>query len=454
MSEQRTQRQPNQQQATQQQPTHPRVAVIGAGLAGSLLAAILGRRGIPVTLYERRPDPRIGGVEGGRSINLALSERGLTASERIGLRERLLAEALPMRGRMIHAPTSDGDQSFRPYSADGSQAINSISRSRLNEVLLNAAEETEGVEIKFDHRLRRVDLTAGTLEFEGHTIEADIILAADGAYSAARQSVLTTTGFSYSQDYLPFGYKELVIPAKDTGSGPEFALDPGALHIWPRGESMMIALPNTDKSFTCTLFWPSAQFESLRTDEEALPYFRTPYPDAVPLMPTLLEDYRANRVGTLVTIRCWPWVHTGERATLALVGDAAHAVVPFYGQGANASMEDCAVLDDCLDAAGGDWAKALDAYQHSRKPNADAIADMALENLVEMSEKVNDPIFRAKTTAQHALERWLGDHYRSRYEMVSFTTIPYAEVVARSTRQDRVTAAAAGVLSAAGALCV
>ena len=369
------------------------------------------------------------------------------------MREALLAEALPMHGRMIHAPVADGAESFRPYSADGRQAINSISRSRLGELLLDAADSVDGVQVVFEHRLRDVDVETGALTFEvGPEREvrmatARIVLGADGAYSAVRQSVLKSTGFSYGQDYLDYGYKELVIPAKDG----EFALDPGALHIWPRGESMMIALPNRDRSFTCTLFWPKRIFDELADDTAVLRYFRENYPDAVPLMPTLLDDYRSNPIGALVTVRCWPWVHRGAGATLALVGDAAHAVVPFYGQGANASMEDCAVLDDCLTAAGGDWDAALDAYQRSRKPNADAIADMALENLVEMSDKVNSPVFRAITAGQHLLERVLGDRYRSRYEMVSFTTIPYADVVAIDRRQNRATAAVAGAAGLAAA---
>lgn len=430
----------------------PSVAVVGAGIAGSLLAAILGRRGIPVTLYERGPDPRAGGAGAGRSINLALSERGLTAAERIGMREALLAEALPMRGRMIHAPTTDGTESFRPYSADGRHAINSISRSRLGQLLLDAADGTDGVTVVFEHRLEDLDLETGTLTFEvGHdqgerrTAQADIVLAADGAYSAARLSILRrrSVGFSYIQDFLGYGYKELVIPARDG----EYALDPTALHIWPRGESMMIALPNRDRSFTCTLFWPQRSFDALSGDDQVLRYFSTHYPDAVPLMPTLVEDYRANPVGALATVRCWPWVHRGAGATLALVGDAAHAVVPFYGQGANASMEDCAVLDDCLTEAGGNWQRALEAYQQSRKANADAIADMALDNLVEMSDKVNSPVFRAATAGQHALERVLGDRYQSRYEMVSFTTIPYADVVAKTQRQNRATAGVAAAVA-------
>ena len=434
-------------------PHESEVAIIGAGISGALLAAILGRRGIAVTLYERRADLRVAGSAGGRSINLALAERGLAAAERIGMREALLAAALPMHGRMIHDASVDGGQSFRPYSADGRQAINAISRGRLGELLLDAAAATDGVTIVFEHRLQNVDLTSGTLTFEvgpnreRQTARADIVLGADGAYSAVRQSVLPSTGFTYSQEYLDYGYKELVIPDRDG----EYALDPGALHIWPRGESMMIALPNRDRSFTCTLFWPRQQFEDLSTDERVRSHFRSYYPDAVDLMPTLIEDFSTNPIGALVTVRSWPWVHRGTGCTVALIGDAAHAVVPFYGQGANASMEDCAVLDDCLARSDGDWDRALDAYQNSRKANADAIADMALDNHAEMSDKVNSPVFRAATAGQHVLERLLGNVYRSKYELVSFTTIPYAEVVARVRRQNRAVAVVAAALGLAGA---
>lgn len=430
-----------------------KVAVVGAGLSGALLAALVARRGMDVTLYERRPDPRSAGAERGRSINLALSERGLAAAGRIGLREKLLDQALPMRGRIIHASTADGAPSFRPYSADGTQSINSISRGDLNIVLLDAADATPGVTIKFDHRLVDIDLDAGEIEFEHNgetsTERASIILAADGAYSAARQTITHSTGFTYSQDYLEHAYREMVIPARDG----DYALDPGALHIWPRGESMMIALPNLDKSFTCTLFWPRQRFDALQTDEQILGYFRETYPDAVDLMPTVLEDFRTNPTGSLLTVRCWPWVRSGSAATLALVGDAAHAIVPFYGQGANCAMEDCAEIDDCLAEFGNDWPAVLGAYQDRRKANADAIAEMALDNFIEMRDSVNSYAFRAEVATQHAIERALGKRYRSRYELVSFSTIPYSEIAGRLKRQNRlVGGAVAGSALVAGVL--
>ena len=408
-----------------------RVAVVGAGLAGCLLATLLGRRGIEVTVYERRPDPRVAGAERGRSINLAISTRGLDALERVGLREAALERALPMHGRMVHSVA--GEQSFRPYSADGTQAINSISRAELNLTLLEAAEATPGVSVRFSSRLAGLDLETGTLAFDegAPDAKADVVLACDGAWSVARRSVTFRPGFTFSQEYLEHGYKELTIPPV---SG-DFALDPDALHIWPRGQSMMIALPNLDRSFTCTLFWTGEEFAALTSPDAITRHFGEVYPDAVDLLPDLTEDFALNPVGSLATIRCWPWVHQASDvhrgATLALVGDAAHAIVPFYGQGANCALEDCVEIDRCLAAAGGSWEPALALYGERRKANCDAIAQMALDNFTEMRDKVNSPVFRAMTAGRHFLERRLPGRFVSEYELVSFSTVPYSQILQR-----------------------
>jgi kynurenine 3-monooxygenase len=436
-----------------------RVAIVGAGLAGCLLAALLGRRGIDVVVYERRADPRLAGAERGRSVNLAISARGLFAMDQVGLRERALGRALPMHGRMVHGLPKHGlpgDESFRPYSADGTQAINSISRTELNLTLLDVAEQTPGVTIEFGWRLRDLDMASGELSFDTSagdtsagdtagtkTVRADIVLAADGAYSAARRAVTFQPGFTFSQDYLEHGYKELTIPATPAGA---FALDPDALHIWPRGSSMMIALPNLDHSFTCTLFWTQDEYAALGTPGDIVSYFEAHYPDVLALIPDLTDDYLHNPVGPLATIRCWPWVHQGAGCTLALVGDAAHAIVPFFGQGANCAFEDCVEIDRCLTEANGDWQPALAAYQRARKANCDAIAEMALDNFIEMRDRVNSKLFQAQTAGRHFLERRLPGRYVSRYELVSFSTIPYADIPGRMRRQDRATA-----LVAAGA---
>jgi kynurenine 3-monooxygenase len=426
-----------------------RVVIVGAGLVGSLLACYLGRRGYPVDVYERRPDPRATEAERGRSINLALSERGLDALRRIDLVDTVMAPALPMHGRMMHG--RDGSLTFQSYSASGDRAINSIGRGALNETLLDAAEATPGVALHFGARTSAYDLSSNTLTVEsgGTTVDvaADIVLASDGFGSVVRQSLESAGRVSVVTDMEDFGYKELTIPARDG----DFALDPDALHIWPRGASMMIALPNPDRSFTCTLFWPktgSGGFDSLATPEQILEHFQAEYPDAVPLMPTLVEDYQYNPVGLLATVHTDPWQADGK---VGLIGDAAHAILPFFGQGANCGFEDVVELDRCLAEVGDDWSLALPMYQERRRHNAEAIAQLAKENFVEMRDKVGSRTFLLTKKLEHGLEKVLPGTYLSRYEMVSFTTIPYAEVIERAKLQQRAVAAAAGgiVLGAA-----
>jgi kynurenine 3-monooxygenase len=420
-----------------------RVAIVGAGLAGSLLACFLARRGLPVTLYERRPDPRAGLAERGRSINLAISERGLDALRRLGLVDQVMADALPMSGRMIH-PVS-GPLDFQPYSVGRDRAINSISRGALNNALLDAADAAPGVELCFDHRLVDLDSPTGTMIFETSAgkvqASAAVVLGADGAGSAVRGQLLGDGAMTETVDFLDYGYKELSIPALDG----EFALDPGALHIWPRGTSMMIALPNPDRSFTCTLFWPTGSFDALTTPAAIGNHFRTHYPDLVPLAPNLVDDYQYNPVGVLGTVHTMPWQAHGRTG---LFGDAAHAIVPFYGQGANCAFEDVVELDRCLDDTSGDWARALPLFEQRRRDNTEAIAQMALANFVEMRDKVASPVFRLGKRIEHALERALPGRYVSRYELVSFSTTPYAEVQQRVRRQHQ--ALGGVVLLAAG----
>ncbi|WP_067473192.1 FAD-dependent oxidoreductase [Actinomadura hibisca] len=433
-------------------PSDGPVAVVGAGLAGCLLATLLGRRGIEVTVYERRPDPRIAGAERGRSINLAVSARGLAALEQVGLRDHALKRALPMHGRMVHP--LGAPENFQHYSADGARAINSISRAELNQALLDTAEATPGVRLRFAQKVTGVDAERGLLLLDGPdgpvTEPAAVVLACDGAYSALRRAVLPPGAFERGQDFLEHGYKELTVPARDGG----FALDPDALHIWPRGSSMMIALPNLDRSFTCTLFWPKDDFAALDTAEAVTTHFRRHYPDVADLMPELTTDFARNPVGSLVTVRSWPWVRHGAGAVVGLVGDAAHAIVPFFGQGANCAFEDCIEIDRCLEESGGQWARALSLYQERRKANTDAIAEMALDNFVEMRDRVSSPVYRATHAVQHALERRLPGRYTSRYELVSFSTMPYAEIPARIRRQNRALAGAvlgAGLIAGLGA---
>src|SRR5262245_61232107 len=330
-------------------PDETPVTIVGSGLAGTLLACMLGKTGRHVELYEKRPDPRLHGQEAGRSINLALSVRGLHALREVGLAEEVVKSSILMRGRMIHA--RDGSLAFQPYGKDDSEALHSVSRAGLNLTLVDAAAQHPNVHMNFAHRCSGLDLQTGELEFVDTLKDATVrvpsefVIGADGAFSTVRSQMLKLDRFDYSQDYLTHGYKELTIPA---GSGGTFRIEEHALHIWPRGSFMMIALPNADGSFTCTLFWPfegENSFAALRSERDILAYFEKEFPDAVPLIPDLVRDFQHNPTSALVTIRCQPWHHAGR---VVLIGDAAHAVVPFLGQGMNAAFEDCSVLMECL----------------------------------------------------------------------------------------------------------
>lgn len=445
-----------------------RVLIVGAGLAGSLLAVYLARAGWKVEIVERRADPRIRRFAAGRSINLAISARGIKALRRAGLEDAVMKDAIRMGGRMVH-PVA-GAAGYQPYSADPTRAINSVSRSALNLALLDAAAAEPNVTVSFDERCAGVDFAAGSVTFVNdatgatRVASADLVVGADGAYSAVRGALQKTERFDYSQEFLGHGYKELHIPPVASGPHAPFAMDRNALHIWPRGESMMIALPNPDGSFTCTLFWrhdgAGSSFAAVRTRDEALAHFQRVYPDAVPLMPTLAEDFERNPVGVMVTVRCSPW----SRGRVTLIGDAAHAIVPFYGQGANASFEDCEALADAL-AGSSSVEEALRTYEAARIANANAIADMALRNFIEMRDLTGRASFKWKKKIEHALNRVMPATFVPLYDLVSFSTVPYSEAKARGAANDRavrtvvavgvslaVAAVAAAVLIATGAV--
>ena len=416
--------------------------LIGSGLAGGLLAAYLGRRGYDVDLYERRADPREGNMVGGRSINLALSTRGIQALEQIGIADKVLKHAIPMRGRMIH-PARAGDRIiFAPYDIDPNKHINSIGRAALNTTVIEAAQRYPNVRVHFNHKCIGVDIDSATARLfntstnQPLSASADSIIGVDGAFSAVRQSMQLKIGnFQYDESYLAHGYKELTIPPGPNGS---WQMEKNALHIWPRKSFMMIALPNPDGSFTCTLFWEfegPRSFATTKTDDDIRRFFEEEFPDAVPLMPNLLDDFRNNPTGSLVTIRCAPWFYKDR---VALVGDAAHAVVPFYGQGMNAAFEDCVVLDECLEKFPHDRHRAFAEYFERRKVNADALADLALENFIEMRDKTASRAFRAKKKLDHFLEAALPGIYLPLYTMVTFTRTPYAEAARRARLQDRI----------------
>src|SRR6266436_1945357 len=415
-----------------------RFTLIGSGLAGGLLGAYLGRRGYEVDLYERRSDPREGNIVGGRSINLALSTRGIHALQQLGIADEVLQHAILMRGRMIH--DKSGDLHFAPYDVDPNKYINSIGRAALNTTVIEAAQRYPNVRVHFNHRCTDIDLTEAVacLEIETGQVTArgDAIIGVDGAFSAVRQSMQRQLkGFDYDESYLAYGYKELTIPPAPNGS---WRMEKEALHIWPRKSFMMIALPNPDGSFTCTLFWEfegPRSFATTKTDDDIRRFFEEEFPDAVPLMPNLLEDFKDNPTGSLVTIRCAPWIYQDK---VALVGDAAHAVVPFYGQGMNAAFEDCVVLDECLARFPRDRQRAFVEYFQRRKANADALADLALQNFIEMRDKTASKTFRAKKKLGHFLEAALPGTYLPLYTMVTFTRIPYAEAARRARTQDRI----------------
>ena len=413
--------------------------LIGSGLAGGLLAAYLGRRGYEVDLYERRADPREGNMIGGRSINLALSTRGIHALEQIGIADEVLRHAIPMRGRMVHEKS--GGLHFAPYDVDPNKHINSIGRAALNTTVIEAAQRYPNVRVHFDHKCTGVDLDSPTAQLlntstsQPLSAAADSIIGVDGAFSAVRQSMqLKIDNFQYDESYLAHGYKELTIPPGPDGT---WRMEKNALHIWPRKSFMMIALPNPDGSFTCTLFWEfegPRSFATTKTDDDVRRFFDDEFPDAIPLMPNLLDDFKNNPTGSLVTIRCAPWFYEDK---VALVGDAAHAVVPFYGQGMNAAFEDCVVLDECLAQFPQDRQRAFAEYFKRRKVNADALADLALENFIEMRDKTASKTFRAKKKLDHFLEAALPGIYLPLYTMVTFTRIPYAEASRRARLQDR-----------------
>jgi kynurenine 3-monooxygenase len=412
--------------------------LIGSGLAGGLLAAYLGRRGYDVDLYERRSDPREGNIVGGRSINLAISTRGIHALEQLGIADEALQHAIPMRGRMIH--DKSGALHFAPYDVDPKKCINSIGRASLNTTVIEAAQRHPNVRVHFNHKCTEVDPDEAVCHLETETgkltVRGDAVIGVDGAFSAVRASMQRAiANFQYDESYLAHGYKELTIPPAPDES---WRIEKNALHIWPRKSFMMIALPNPDGSFTCTLFWEfegPRSFATTKTDDDLRRFFDEEFPDAVPLLPTLLEDFRNNPTGSLVTIRCEPWYY---RDRVCLLGDAAHAVVPFYGQGMNAAFEDCIVLDQCLAKIPDDRERAFAEYFERRKENADALADLAIGNFIEMRDKTASRTFRAKKKLDHLLEATLPGLYLPLYTMITFTRVPYAQAARRARLQDRI----------------
>lgn len=418
------------------------ILIIGAGLCGSLLALRLAQRGYTVNVYESRPDLRTTDISAGRSINLALSDRGLKAMRLAGVEDKVKPLCIPMYGRLVH--DIEGNTFPSNYSGRDNEYINSISRGELNGLLLTEADLYDNLTIHFNKKCNGIDIennTASLYDYETKTeleVKGDVIFGTDGAGSSLRKSYYLERKFlfSYAQNYLTHGYKELEIPAS---AEEKHLISKDYLHIWPRGDYMLIALPNLDGSFTVTLFLSYEEgkynFENLTTEETIKEFFATQFPDALALIPNIAEEFANNPTGALGTVKCSPWHYQDKNV---LLGDAAHAIVPFYGQGMNASFEDVTVFDAILEQHEGDWETIFKVYEKTRKADTDAIADLAIDNYYEMRDHVANPIFKVKRAIEMALEKEFPNNYFSKYAMVTFKEdIPYHTAMTKGRAQDK-----------------
>ena len=416
-----------------------KIHIAGAGLVGSLLAVMLGNRGYEVSVLERRKDPRQVKNAGGRSINLALSSRGIAALEIAGLMAEVEKLLIPMKGRMLHL--EDGREVFSPYGQRPDEVIYSISRDDLNILMMDKAEQAPPVNVHFGQKLESIDFErdlfwARDLSSNQQNEQSfELFIGADGAGSKTRRLLMPANGGTATSEFLDHDYKELEIPGR---SDRGYQIEPHALHIWPRGNFMLIALPNQDGSFTVTLFLPKegpVSFQSLENPANVRPFFEKYFPDAIRLIPHLETDFAENPAGRLGTVRCAPWYHSDKALIL---GDASHAIVPFHGQGMNAGFEDCLELNRLLDKHDDDWSKVLPEFDQIRRPNAEAIADMAIENYTTMRSSVADPKFQLKKELGFELEKRFPDRFLPRYSMVMFHLIPYAEAFDRGLKQKAI----------------
>jgi kynurenine 3-monooxygenase len=420
------------------------VVVVGAGLVGSLLSTVLAKLGFDVEVYERRVDMRQETISAGRSINLAMSVRGFHALQKLGVAEKVRPKAIAMPGRIIH-PVS-GPTVFQRYGKDDSECIYSIGRSELNKILMSVAESSQRVKLHFQEKLVEADLKQRKFKFKNEKnhqvteVQSKRVFGTDGSSSILRQSMRGRPEHQESESVLNYGYKELSIaPGKDQS----FQMEKHGLHIWPRGAYMLIALPNFDGSFTCTLFLShqgEVSFETLNSKEKVQHFFETQFPDVVPLISNLVDQFFQNPTGQMVTVKCAPWNSSGDAV---LLGDAAHAIVPFFGQGMNCGFEDVAVLWELLENSGvpqseSDWNRLLTHFSEIRKPNADAIADLAVDNFVEMRDKVADSKFLLAKEVEKRLEKQFPGEYISRYRLVSFTRVPYRVALEAGWLQDKI----------------
>ena len=419
-----------------------KILIVGAGLCGSMLALRMAQRGYQVVVYESRSDLRKSDISAGRSINLALSNRGLKALRMAGVEEKARELCIPMKGRLMHDAASNTFESN--YSGRQGEFINSISRGDLNGLLLTEAEKYSNVKIHFNTRCLEIDIETKIASFQSidsekqFTVQADVIFGTDGAGSSLRKSYEKQfPEFSVTQDFLTHGYKELEIPADINGN---HIISKEHLHIWPRGDYMLIALPNMDGSFTVTLFLSYSEglynFDNLITEEKIIEFFKKDFPDTLSLIPDVLKEFENNPTGKLGTIKCYPWSYKGN--TL-LLGDSSHAIVPFYGQGMNASFEDVYVFDNVLNQFEGDWSTVFSEFQKQRKIDTDAIADLAIDNYYEMRDHVANPLFKEKRIVEMNLEKYFPTEYFSKYSLVTFNEyIGYNEAMTKGRAQDKV----------------
>jgi len=419
-----------------------KILIVGAGLCGSMLALRMAQRGYQVVVYESRSDLRKSDISAGRSINLALSNRGLKALRMAGIEEKARELCIPMKGRLMHDAVSNTFESN--YSGRQGECINSISRGDLNGLLLSEAEKYSNVKIHFNTKCLEIDIETKIAYFQSFdsekqfTVQADVIFGTDGAGSSLRKSYEKQfPEFSVTQDFLTHGYKELEIPADKNGN---HVISKEHLHIWPRGDYMLIALPNMDGSFTVTLFLSYSEglynFDNLVTEEKIIEFFKKDFPDTLSLIPDILKEFENNPTGKLGTIKCYPWSYKGN--TL-LLGDSSHAIVPFYGQGMNASFEDVYVFDAVLNQFEGDWSTVFSEFQKQRKIDTDAIADLAIDNYYEMRDHVANPLFKEKRIVEMNLEKYFPTEYFSKYSLVTFNEyIGYHEAMTKGRAQDKV----------------
>lgn len=412
------------------------IIVIGAGLVGSLLSMFLAKHGYQVAVFERGTDPRTHNLNVGRSINLTLCERGLKVLDRVGVGSAVRALTVPVYGRLVH--DVEGKLTFQPYG-NHREAIYSIERNDLNKVLLDFAERQFGINFSFQQKCLEVDLTIPAVELtnqvSGETTrhQAQMIFGADGAYSAVRRQMQKKTRLNFSQQYWSQGYKELQVPAS---VNQKWTSEKNVIHIWPRGNYMLLGFPNLDGSFTCSLHLPfegPLSFESIKTEADLRALFNDSFPDAVSLMPGLVDDFFTHPANSMITIKCAPWSYQNK---VALIGDSAHSIFPSYGQGANAGFEDCGALYDCMEKYGDDWCRVLSEFEKQRHPNTDAIADLCIEHFRELRDHVGTPTFLLKKEIERKLNEAYPEKYLDLYSMISFTQMPYTEAL-RVDREQR-----------------